>query len=186
MVEAGDRLRVTSSLEEPEDFEGFAYREYLARQGVAAIASSRGVSVVGHELGPVADALHGARSWLLAGLNRLVPEPEAALAAGILLGVRSGIDPAINDAFARAGLTHVVAISGWNIAIVAAIAAAASRPLTRLPSGPLAGGRGGDGCRRGVRPAHRRLAVGGARGADGRRHCWWPGWAARVHMPCRP
>ena len=64
-----------------------------------------------------------------------MPEPEAALAAGILLGVRSSIDPAINDAFARAGLTHVVAISGWNIAIVAAIAAAASRPLTRLPSG---------------------------------------------------
>ena len=135
VVGAGDRLRVTSSLEEPEDFEGFAYRAYLARQGVAAIASSRGVSVIGHELGPVADALHGARSWLLSGLNRLVPEPEAALAAGILLGVRAGIDPAINDAFARAGLTHVVAISGWNIAIVAAIAAAAARPLTRLPSG---------------------------------------------------
>ena len=64
-----------------------------------------------------------------------MPEPEAALAAGILLGVRSGIDPAINDAFARAGLTHVVAISGWNIAIVAALAAAAARPLARLPSG---------------------------------------------------
>ena len=135
VVEAGDRLRVTSSLEEPQDFDGFAYRAYLARQGVAAIASSREVSVIGHELGPVADTLHAARSWLLAGLNRLVPEPEAALAAGILLGVRSGIDPAINDAFARAGLTHVVAISGWNIAIVAAIAAAASRPLTRLPAG---------------------------------------------------
>jgi competence protein ComEC len=135
VVEAGDRLRITSSLEKPEDFDGFAYRAYLARQGVAAIASSRSVAVVGHELGPIADALHAARAWLLFGLNRLVPEPEAALAAGILLGVRSGIDPAINDAFARAGLTHVVAISGWNIAIVAEIAAAASRPLTRLPAG---------------------------------------------------
>jgi competence protein ComEC len=135
VVAAGDRLQVETPLEEPQDFEGFAYRAYLARQGVAAIASSRAVRVVGHELGPLADALHGARAWLLGGLNRLVPEPEAALAAGILLGVRSGIDPAINDAFARAGLTHVVAISGWNIAIVAAITAAASRPLARLPSG---------------------------------------------------
>ncbi|HEX5578864.1 MAG TPA: DNA internalization-related competence protein ComEC/Rec2, partial [Candidatus Limnocylindria bacterium] len=134
-VAAGDRLRLRSALEQPEDFEGFAYRAYLARQGIAAIASSRAASVVGNELGPVADALHGVRSWLLSGLNRLIPEPEAALAAGILLGVRSGIDPAINDAFARAGLTHVVAISGWNIAIVAALAGAASRPLTRLPSG---------------------------------------------------
>ncbi|HVG87735.1 MAG TPA: ComEC/Rec2 family competence protein, partial [Gaiellales bacterium] len=135
VVAAGDRLQVRSALEQPEDFDGFAYRAYLARQGVAAIASSRSVKVDGHELGALADALHGVRSWLLAGLNRLVPEPEAALAAGILLGVRSGIDPAINDAFARAGLTHVVAISGWNIAIVAAIAGAAARPLSRLPSG---------------------------------------------------
>ena len=51
MVAAGDRLQIRSSLEEPEDFDGFAYRAYLARQGVAAIASSRGVEVVGHELG---------------------------------------------------------------------------------------------------------------------------------------
>jgi competence protein ComEC len=137
VLAAGDRIAVRAALEEPEDFEGFAYRAHLARQGVAAIASSRGADVVGNELGPIGDALHNARGLLLTGLNALVPEPEAALAAGILLGVRSGIDPAINDAFARAGLTHVVAISGWNIAIVAALAAAACRPLARLPAGRL-------------------------------------------------
>jgi competence protein ComEC len=137
VVAAGDRIRLRASLEQPEDFDGFAYRAYLARQGVAAVASSRVVDVVGNELGPIGTALHAARGRLLAGLNGLVPEPEAALAAGILLGVRSGIDPAINDAFARAGLTHVVAISGWNIAIVAALAAAACRPLVRLPAGRL-------------------------------------------------
>src|SRR6188508_1684685 len=67
--------------------------------------------------------------------NDLVPEPEAALGAGILLGVRVSIAPEINDAFATAGLTHVVAISGWNIAIVAALVAAAVRPLARRPGG---------------------------------------------------
>jgi competence protein ComEC len=135
LVGAGDRLRFESALEEPQDFDGFAYRAYLARQGVAAIASTRRLIVVDHQLGALPETLRTARGWLLAGLNGLVPEPEAALGAGILLGVRSGIDPAVNDAFARAGLTHVVAISGWNIAIVAALAAAAARPLTRLPSG---------------------------------------------------
>jgi competence protein ComEC len=135
VVGAGDRLRFESALEAPRDFDGFAYRAYLARQGVAAIASTRQLSVINHQLGGIPQALHSARSWLLAGLNELVPEPEAALSAGILLGVRSGIDPAVNDAFARAGLTHVVAISGWNIAIVAALVAAAARPLTRLPTG---------------------------------------------------
>jgi competence protein ComEC len=131
---AGDRLLVTSRIEEPEDFDGFAYREYLARQGVGAIARARSAEVVVEAFGPAA-ALAGLRALLLGGLNDLVPEPEAALGAGILLGVRSAIAPEINDAFATAGLTHVVAISGWNIAIVAALVGAAVQPLARGPGG---------------------------------------------------
>jgi competence protein ComEC len=131
---AGDRMLVTSRIELAEDFDGFAYREFLARQGIAAIARADSAEVVGEGSGPTA-ALAGLRSMLLGGLNDLVPEPEAALGAGILLGVRSAIAPEITDAFATAGLTHVVAISGWNIAIVAAMVAAAVRPLARRPGG---------------------------------------------------
>jgi competence protein ComEC len=131
---AGDRLLITARIDLAEDFEGFAYREYLARQGVGAIARARSAAVAADASGPAA-ALAGLRSLLLGGLNDIVPEPEAALGAGILLGVRSAIAPEISDAFATAGLTHVVAISGWNIAIVAAIVAAAVRPLSRRPGG---------------------------------------------------
>jgi competence protein ComEC len=131
---AGDRLLVTSRIELAEDFDGFAYREYLARQGIGAIARARSAVVAGDASGPAA-ALAGLRSLLLGGLNDSVPEPEAALGAGILLGVRSAIAPEISDAFATAGLTHVVAISGWNIAIVAALVAASVRPLSPRPGG---------------------------------------------------
>jgi competence protein ComEC len=134
-VVAGDRLQVEAALEAPRDFDGFAYRAYLARQGIAATASARAATLVDHKLPPIAEATRASRDWLLRGLNRLVPEPEAALAAGIVLGVRSGIDPAISADFSSAGLTHVVAISGWNIAIVAALAAAAASPLRRLRGG---------------------------------------------------
>ena len=131
---SGDRLRIGSSVELAEDFDGFAYHEYLARQGIGAIARARSADVVGANSGP-AVAMAAVRSALLGGLNDLVPEPEAALGAGILLGVRSAIAPEINDAFATAGLTHVVAISGWNIAIVAALVTAAVRPLAKRPGG---------------------------------------------------
>ena len=127
-------LRIRTTAELPEDFDGFAYREYLARQGVGAIGRPRYAEVVEGAAGPSA-MLAGTRAALLAGLNAIVPEPEAALGAGILLGVRASIAPEINDAFAAAGLTHVVAISGWNIAIVAALVAAMARPLERRPGG---------------------------------------------------
>ncbi len=131
---AGDRLRLRSEMEIPEDFEGFAYREYLERQGIGAVAYARTAEVAAEANGPAA-ILAGIRSALLGGLNGIVPEPEAALGAGILLGVRASIAPEINDAFARAGLTHVVAISGWNIALVAALVTAAASPLSRRPGG---------------------------------------------------
>ena len=133
-VRAGDRLRITARMELAEDFDGFAYREYLARQGIGAIARARGAEAMPAGGGPGA-VVATLRRALLGGLNDLVPEPEAALGAGILLGVRSSIAPEISDAFATAGLTHVVAISGWNIAIVAAIVLALVRPLGRMPGG---------------------------------------------------
>ena len=135
---SGDRLRTRARLELAEDFDGFAYREYLARQGVGAIGKPRAAEVVGTGTGPAA-VVSGLRGILLAGLNGIVPEPEAALGAGILLGVRASIAPEINDAFATAGLTHVVAISGWNIAIVAALVAGMARPLEKRPGGRWAG-----------------------------------------------
>ncbi len=132
---AGNRLSFEGELETPRDFEGFAYREYLARQGIGAVSSAFRAEAVAGSGGPLADPLSGLRGTLLRGLNAVVPEPEAALGAGILLGVRAGIAPEVSDAFATAGLTHVVAISGWNIAIVAALAGGMTRPLLRLRGG---------------------------------------------------
>jgi competence protein ComEC len=131
---AGDRVQLSAEVELAEDFDGFAYRAYLARQGIGAIARARSASVQPGGSG-LLGVVAGVRATLLGGLNDLVPEPEAALGAGILLGVRSSIAPEITAAFATAGLTHVVAISGWNIAIVSAIVLALVRPVGRARGG---------------------------------------------------
>ena len=133
-VGSGDRLRVRAEVELAEDFDGFAYSEYLARQGIAAIGRASEAERIAPATG-AGSVLAGVRAALLGGLNSVIPEPEAALGAGILLGVRASIAPEINEAFAIAGLTHVVAISGWNIAIVAALVAAMARPLEKRPGG---------------------------------------------------
>ena len=60
-----------------------------------------------------------------------MPEPEAGLAAGVLIGLRDRVDRDLAAAFTTAGASHVVAISGWNIAIVASTLAAFAGGLQR-------------------------------------------------------
>jgi competence protein ComEC len=135
-VQIGSRIALAAAVEAPAAFDGFDYPAYLARQGISGLVRVREARVVGavSQVGPAGIAA-AARRWLLDGLNQMVPEPEAALGAGILLGVRSSIAPEVADAFAVAGLTHVVAISGWNIAIVAAIVGTLARPLEQRRGG---------------------------------------------------
>ncbi len=54
-------------------------------------------------------------------LARSLPEPEGGLAAGILIGIRERVSREVADAFTTTGLSHVVAISGWNIALVGGV-----------------------------------------------------------------
>ena len=85
------------------------------------------------EPGPVepAAALETVRRNAAAALARVLPEPEAGLAAGILIGLRERVDRELAADFTTAGVSHVVAISGWNIAIVAAAVAALGGSLGR-------------------------------------------------------
>jgi len=132
-VMAGDRVAIEVSIRPPDpaDAEGIAYRERLRRQGIGALGRAFEVTVIGHRSDALADSFGSIRRWLLDGVVTTVPEPEASLGAGILLGVRAGIDPAVRDAFAVAGLSHVVAISGWNVAIVVVLIGALTRRLRR-------------------------------------------------------
>ena len=72
-----------------------------------------------------------------AALGRGMPAREAALARGFVLGEDERIDPGTTEDFRRAGLSHLLAVSGQNVALLALLAmpvlAALGMPLrTRL------------------------------------------------------
>ena len=75
-------------------------------------------SIVGEDGGPSA-TIEATRRAGDDALTRALPEPQAGLASGILIGLRDRVDRDLAKAFTTAGVSHVVAISGWNIAIVA-------------------------------------------------------------------
>ncbi|MGC9025850.1 MAG: ComEC/Rec2 family competence protein, partial [Chloroflexia bacterium] len=132
-VAYGDRLVLRGKLVHPQSGGTFSYRDYLARQGICALLQK--VQVVERLPGSGgfwgARLLYGLRSWARQRLEGLFPEPQASLLVGILLGTRAGIPSEVQEAFSRSGTSHILAISGWNISIVAAFLAAAGRYLPR-------------------------------------------------------
>jgi competence protein ComEC len=107
-----------------------AWVGYLRRIGVTATLEARAAAPVDH-LDDPATRLAAVRDAAGNALLAALPEPAAGLAAGILVGLRERVDPGLAKDFTAAGLTHVVAISGWNIAIVGAVCGALAGRLRR-------------------------------------------------------
>ncbi len=120
----GDEVQVEGKLQAPARFNGFDYAEYLLHQDIHRIVRYPQVAVVASDKGnPVMAALLGVRTKLAVGLQRALPEPQSALSQGILLGIRSSIPKSVADDFQRTATTHILAISGQNLSVVAILLA---------------------------------------------------------------
>ncbi len=119
-VGPGDRVGLAGRPAPPP--EG-GYGDFLRRTGVAGTLRSRVLEHLGEETGAAA-VLERIRRAAGDALERALPEPAAGLAAGILVGLRDRVDRDLAADFTTTGLSHVVAISGWNIAIVAGLVGA--------------------------------------------------------------
>jgi len=139
----GDRVRLSGLLQPPPIVKGFDYAAYLARQGVYAVLSDPVVkSVENRRENPLMETLYSFRRKALEILKRLFPEPEGALLSGILLGDDNSIPKDLQQSFAQTGTSHIVAISGFNISIVAGVFLALTRRLPRPLPGWLVAAAG--------------------------------------------
>jgi competence protein ComEC len=120
--EYGQRVRVRGKLKTPPEDEEFSYRDYLARQGIHSYTSSMEVTVLpGNGGNFFFRQVYKLKAKLLENTYRLYHDPEASLLAGILFGVDTGLTRKLQDAFKYTGTAHIIAISGFNIAIIAGI-----------------------------------------------------------------
>ncbi len=118
----GDRLRLEGALQTPPESEDFSYRDYLARQGIYSLMPSASARRIMRDQGsPLLAFIYSLKARALQGVYRLFPDPEASLTAGILLGVETGIPKDVQEAFRRTGTSHIIAISGFNITIIAGL-----------------------------------------------------------------
>jgi competence protein ComEC len=118
----GDLLEVSGKLETPVNFADFDYQAYLAKQSVYSTMLYPDIKLdsSGHGLA-LLDWIYGLRHKLADVMAQTLPEPQASLAQGIVLGLRGNIPDDVNTDFARSGTTHVLAVSGMNLTIIAGL-----------------------------------------------------------------
>ncbi|PIT87282.1 MAG: hypothetical protein COU31_03765 [Candidatus Magasanikbacteria bacterium CG10_big_fil_rev_8_21_14_0_10_40_10] len=104
----------------------FNYIKYLARQRVYATCSFAQINeITAGRLEKKQTAkivffhwIFGLKDKVAERINLLWSEPQSSFMAGLLYGSRAGLPAQLSEAFNRAGLTHIIAISGYNISLI--------------------------------------------------------------------
>lgn len=118
----GDRVRIRGAPAAPPVFPGFDYRRFLARKGIHTLIRRAEMTLIEPDQGsPFWATLYAFRARGAAILNQTLPRPYSDLANGMILGIETGIDRDLYEQFNLTGASHVIVISGSNIAIVSGI-----------------------------------------------------------------
>ncbi len=125
----GDILKVRGKLETPGEFNGFSYKNYLYRYGINSVMYLPRIDYVGKSFRSRFAFLYEIKRIFESKLNEVFPEPFGSFMAGIITGSRKGIPEKLTEQFATTGLSHIVAISGYNITILVTVIMAVLRPL---------------------------------------------------------
>ncbi|WP_265444568.1 DNA internalization-related competence protein ComEC/Rec2 [Acetivibrio straminisolvens] len=124
LFEYGREIRISGKINIPKGRTnpgGFDYRKYLNHSGVSAT-----IFVVDRNIYPqksvkgniFVKAGLGIRERIVNVINQSLPPQQAGLLNGMLIGYREGLSKEVEDAFSNSGLTHLMAVSGANIAFI--------------------------------------------------------------------
>ena len=127
----GDQLELTGALAQPEPIERFDYPAYLESQGIYAILWAQDAWLSENPSPAVSNlssahyfdvrlrgSIYELRRMLSRGLERSLPQSEAALAKALLLGLRGELPDEVVENFRASGTSHLLAISGLHLGIL--------------------------------------------------------------------
>jgi len=132
-INYGDKLKINCSLEIPENFsDDFDYRMYLAKDKIYYLCRNAQIEKVGSNengklcasrytlvLGELYGAILKTKNKMEEKINQVISQPQAALANGLLFGGSNRLSKEVSDNFSKTGMTHIVAVSGYNVSIIA-------------------------------------------------------------------
>ncbi|MDO8424215.1 MAG: ComEC/Rec2 family competence protein [bacterium] len=125
IVEYGDRVELEGKFKTPgviegEDGRSFDYAKYLSKDDIYETMSFAEVAVVSKNNGnSLLAALFKMKQSFVGKMREVLPEPQASLLAGLLVAGKDAMPKDILEEFKRAGVVHIVVLSGYNLTIIA-------------------------------------------------------------------
>jgi competence protein ComEC len=120
----GGRCVIHGRLRPPRtarNFIGFDERRYIAARGAVAVLEAEQVAMLPGGGGPAwrRRLVEPMRDGVLERLRATLAAREANLLAALVLGVRDGLDEPLEEGWRALGMSHVLALSGLHVGIVA-------------------------------------------------------------------
>lgn len=122
----GSVISITGEIRIPtgrRNFGGFNTSKFLAARGISGTmaVSIKAISIMeGQELSWFKNTGYKLRHSIIQTLDKCLPPEESSVLAGMLIGYTAHMPEEMEDDFRRAGLSHVMAVSGANIAFLLA------------------------------------------------------------------
>jgi len=134
----GNYIRASTRLKKPRNFDnpgGFDYERYLLYRGIRLhghVGRSSEIVIMRQSAGGyLRTRLERYRSLIRERILKGAPAPEGDVLQALILGEKEAIPEEIIQGFNRAGVSHILAISGLHVGIVAFICFAVARALMR-------------------------------------------------------
>ncbi len=119
----GEELRLQGRLESPHNSSGFGYKAYLAKDKIYWIMPFPSISRISGSEYSLKDKfyrrIYFLRAKIRQSLIKSFPQKEASFLRAILLGDKGVIREEMRNDFARSGTSHIVALSGLHLSIIA-------------------------------------------------------------------
>jgi competence protein ComEC len=115
----GDKLKITGKLEEPKEYQGFNYKNYLLKDRISAQIYFPKIELVERNRGNfLMKNLISFRQKLEESLENILPLPQSAILEALLFGKEENISKQWKEKLNLTGTRHIAAVSGMNITII--------------------------------------------------------------------
>lgn len=129
----GDLIKIEGKCENisparnPGDFD---YRMYYKSKGINKVINTDSAALHGEKAaGILADSLYLSREKVRSAIYNALPKEEASILVGIITGDKSDIDEETRDEYIRAGLSHILSVSGLHVGFLMLLITGALKPF---------------------------------------------------------